>query len=70
MSQHHRRVPATHPRVIDIELGPADYARFRQLADDAPELRVLDVDQSEPNVWTMHVACASAETSSRLQAAW
>lgn len=70
MFQWHGSVPTTHPHVIEIELDPADYGRICRLTDEAPEVRVLDVDQSHPNVWTMYVACASAETASRLQAAW
>lgn len=70
MSRRHGPIPATHPYVIEIELDPADYGRFCRLAEDAPELRILDTDQSLPDAWTVRVACASTETASRLQDAW
>ena len=70
MSTRLGKIPSTHPYVAEITLDPADYYRFSCLTDDAPELRVLDVDKSQPDIWTVFVACASAETASRLKSAW
>lgn len=70
ISQPQRTIPAMHAHVIDIELDPADFARFSCLTNDAPEVRVIDVDQSQPDVWTVRIGCASDDVAHRLRAAW
>lgn len=70
MVHYHGKIPPTHPYLAEITLDPADYYPFSCLTEDAPELRVLDVDKSQPDIWTVFVACASAEAASRLKSAW
>jgi hypothetical protein len=65
-----RRPPASHPYLAEIVIDPADHYRFCQLADDRPEIRIIDQDLTRPDTWTMVVACASRETRRRLEEAW
>jgi hypothetical protein len=61
--------PDTHPYVADICLYPAEFSTFERLMESRREVRLLArVDR--PDVWVVHVACASAAARRRLLASW
>lgn len=62
--------PATHPHVAVINIDPAEFHRFEQLAQDRREVRLLHVDDDKPDAWTLHVGCASEEVRRRVAGAW
>ena len=53
------RIPETHPHVAIVTIDPADHHRITRMIAERPELRDLHTDTSEPDLWTMHVGCAS-----------
>lgn len=65
-----RSAPASHPYVDTIDIEPADYCRFCRMLEDAPQHKILDCDQSHPDLWPTRVASASKEAASRLRDAW
>lgn len=65
-----RRHEITHPYVTEIRIDPAQFFDFKRLTQDAPEIRLISCDDSEPDLWTLRVACASEEVARRLQRAW
>lgn len=64
------KLPTTHPYIATLTIDPADLSRFEQMAEDRPELRIRNTDCSEPDRWTVHVACASEAVKNLLEAAW
>ena len=62
--------PKTHPYICSIIVDPADLARLQDMADERPELRFLDYDDSEPDHWTVRIGCASRTVAARLADAW
>lgn len=65
-----RPSPPSHPYVVTIHVDPADWCRFQALLEGAPQHRILDCDQSQPDLWPTRVACASPEAAVRLRDAW
>ena len=53
-----------------ISIDPADIHRLEQVIDNARELRLLDVDDSEPDEWTITVGCASDRVRERVEDGW
>ena len=62
--------PTSHPYVAEITLDPADLHRLERFIDDARELRLLDVDDRQPDQWTVRVGCASDRVRERLEDGW
>jgi hypothetical protein len=61
--------PDSHPYTTDISIAPAEFSTFERLMQDRPGVRLLArVDR--PDVWIVHVACASAAVRDRLHDAW
>jgi hypothetical protein len=51
-------------------MEPATWAKFQRTFEDQPEVQQLGVDRSEPDVWTVFVACASREVRDLLESNW
>ncbi len=62
--------PETHPYVAEIALDPAEWTRFRNLVENAPEVVLLACDDRKPNLWVVRAGCASREVRRRLEDAW
>lgn len=64
--------PATHPHLLRLHLDPADVARLRRMLDEDEDgaARIIHVDRSVADVWTVTVACASSEVANLLDSAW
>jgi hypothetical protein len=62
--------PNTHPHIATITIDPVDLQKLQYLADDRPELKFLDYDDSQPDFWTVRIGCASEAVVSKLEAAW
>ena len=64
------RVTATHPYLAVIRMDPADWGKFQRLSEDRPEVELLGIDRSKPDVWTVRAACASRTVADLLERNW
>lgn len=62
--------PKTHPYVISIHIDPVDLVRLEDLASDRREVKILDVDDGEPDVWIVRVGCASQAVADKIEDGW
>lgn len=62
--------PASHPHVTQIEIDPADWHRLRSLIEDARELRLVRVDDDQPDRWTVVIGCASERVRDMIEHGW
>lgn len=59
----------THPFVADIAVAPATFAGFERAMEHRPDVRLLArIDR--PDIWVVHVACATEEVRAALRGAW
>lgn len=63
------RYELTHPYEITITIDPADFSEFERLTQDSETVRLISVDR-DPDLWTLHVACASDEVAQRMEQGW
>lgn len=61
---------STHPHVIQITIDPVQFAEFERLTQDSRNVKLLLCEDREPDVWTLHVACASAGVAERMIDGW
>jgi hypothetical protein len=64
------RLPASHPHLLELQIDPAEWFRFNQLADDNPGVRIVGHDVPDGGLMTVRVACASEAVVERLADAW
>ena len=57
----------THPYVATVFLDPATFARFQQLTEDRDDVKVLGVDRSTSEHWTVFAGCASKKGARLLE---
>jgi len=62
--------PASHPYTAEITIEPVRFLHLEQAVEDARNLRMLDVDDSQPDLWTAWIACACDETRERMEDGW
>lgn len=62
--------PTTHPYVATLRIDPADLRRLQRMTEDARELRVLDVNDSQADQWTVRIRCASQRVCKMVDDAW
>jgi len=62
--------PASHPHVVRLQIDPFDWQRLERLIDQSRELRLLSVDDRQPDAWTVIVGCASARVAEALEDGW
>lgn len=62
--------PRTHPHVARITVDPADVHRLEQRIENSRELRLLDVDDDEPDQWTLSIGCASERVREAVEDGW
>lgn len=65
-----RAIEITHPHVIQITIDPVQFSEFERLTQDSKTVRLLRCHDSSPEVWTLHVACASAAVAERMVDGW
>lgn len=68
-AEHPAAIP-THPHIATIAMNPMQWFRFEQTFADRSEIRILDIDRSKPDVWTVTAACASREIGDLLASNW
>ena len=62
--------PTTHPHVVELNIDPVDFHRLENFAEDGHEFRILHCDHSQPDVWTVHIGCASRAVADGLEEGW
>jgi len=62
--------PTTHPHVATVTIDPADLRDLERMVEEARELRLLDVDDSTPDEWTVCVGCASERVRDGFEERW
>jgi hypothetical protein len=62
--------PSSHPHVAEIRIDPADLHRLERLVEEDRTLRLLNVDDSEPDQWTVRIGCASVRVRERFEDGW
>jgi hypothetical protein len=60
----------THPYMCAIAIDPVDWSAFEAAVEDRPEVKIRKLDDSEPDTWTVYVACASEAVMKRLEKSW
>jgi len=60
----------THPYVAAVVIDPVDWSRFEAFYEDRPEVKIRKVDRSQPDWWTIHVACASQAVEELVESSW
>jgi hypothetical protein len=60
----------THPYIAQIEIDPADFAKFERFTQGAREVHLIRCDDSKPDLWTLHVGCASEKVRQKLEEGW
>ena len=60
----------THPHVATVTLDPAAFGHLRRLVEDSREVRILDVDDGQPDFWTVRVGCASEAVREKFEDGW
>lgn len=63
-------LPESHPHLVTIHIDPADWRRVERMIDDAPELRLLDLDGSHADRWTVRIGCASERVRDAVDDGW
>ena len=64
------KAPKTHPYVVSLQIDPVDLVRLEDLAMERREIKILDVEDGEPDVWTVHVGCASQAVADKIEDGW
>lgn len=62
--------PTTHPHIATVTIDPADLDEVERMAGSRRELRLLDVDDSTPDQWTVWVGCASERVRDMFEERW
>jgi hypothetical protein len=52
-----------YPHAVTIAVDPAHFSDFERLTRNRRDLRLLDVDHSQPDVWRLRIGCASEEAA-------
>ena len=63
-------IPASHPYVTEITIDPADLRQIERMVEGARELRLLGVDDTTADYWTVRVGCASKRVREMFEDRW
>ena len=66
----HINLPRSHPYLATLTLDPADLIEFERFSQDRSEVRIGEIDQTQPDTWAFFVACTSETVRDRLEEAW
>jgi hypothetical protein len=60
----------THPYIASLPMKPTAYAQFERLSEGHEDVKMLGVDRSAADVWTVFVACVSKNGKDLLESNW
>lgn len=70
MRLHQITPPASHPYIAEITIDPADWNRVQRMIEEARELRLIELDESQPDGWTVRIGCASLRVQEAVEENW
>jgi hypothetical protein len=70
MRLHQITPPTSHPHVAEITIDPADWNRVQRMIEEARELRLVELDDSQPGTWTVRIGCASERVREAVEEQW
>lgn len=60
----------SHPHSAVLRIDPVQFSDLKRLIQDSDEVRILHCANSEADVWTIHLGCASKTVAERMQDGW
>lgn len=60
----------THPYVAALVIDPVMWAKFEASFEDRREAKIRKLNSSQPDTWTVYLACASEAVKDWLEANW
>jgi hypothetical protein len=58
------RAPTSHPYRTVGRIDPADLRRVEKFVPNDPTLKLLGIEDRQPDEWTVHIGCASKQVRS------
>lgn len=62
--------PPSHPHIAEIVIDPADWQKIERLIAEARELRLIALDDEQPDQWTVRIGCASQRVLAAVEDGW
>jgi hypothetical protein len=62
--------PASHPYIAVLRIDPVQFHELERRIQDRDEVRILHCDSSEPDIWAVHLGCASEAVAERMEDGW
>ncbi len=59
--------PSTHPHRVLITIDPADLSGLERHIENQRQLRLLEIDDSKPDVWSVTIGCASRRVADHVK---
>lgn len=65
-----RRIEITHPHTTTLRVEPERLYDFRRLTQDSRDVELVAVDDSDPDMVSLHIACTSYEVMRDMERGW
>ncbi len=62
-----QQAPDAYPYLLPVQIDPADLDALERLASERDQFKLLDVDRTTPDWWTVTLACSSRRIRDWLQ---
>ena len=60
----------SHPYIATISIDPVEFDYIMGLIDDDPTLRLAGKEIDRPDIWRLHIACASRRVAEGVEDRW
>jgi hypothetical protein len=65
-----RHIEITHPYATTLRIEPEHLYDFRRLTQDSPDVALITVDDSDPDMLTLSIACTDYEVMRDMERGW
>lgn len=65
-----RRTEITHAHTTTLRVEPERLYDFKRLIQDSQDVELVEVDDSDPDMLTLHIACTSYEAMRDMERGW
>jgi hypothetical protein len=62
--------PTSHPYTATLHIDPVRWQRLEHIIDEGKEFRLIRLNNSEPDIWTVLIGCASQAIADRMEDGW